>query len=326
MKKDKVEFEKTIILAPMAGISDLPFRIICSMMNCDVVYSEMVSAKALYYRDRKTEKLLEISKEEKPVAIQIFGSDADIMARAAYHLNNRENAILDINMGCPAPKIIKNGDGSALMKSPKIAGEIIKAVVKESVKPVTVKIRKGWDGSSVNAVEIAKIAEKNGASAVAVHGRTRDQFYSGKADWDIIKQVKEALSIPVVGNGDVFGAESAKAMFDYTKCDAIMIGRGAQGNPWVFNQISEYMKTGKSLQKPSLKERVDTIIYHMDLLIDCKGEYIGIREMRKHIAWYIKGYKNSARIRDDVNRINTAEEMKIILNDYLSENSGITST
>jgi len=312
MKKGKVKFEKNIILAPMAGISDLPFRIICSMMGCDIVYSEMVSAKALYYKDKKTEKLLEISKNESPVAVQIFGSDAEIMARAAHALNSRENGILDINMGCPAPKIIKNGDGSALMKSPKLAGEIIKAV--------TVTIRKGWDSSSVNAVEIAKIAEENGASAVAVHGRTREQFYTGKADWDIIKQVKDALSIPVIGNGDVFGAQSAKAMFDYTNCDAIMVGRGAQGNPWIFKQISEYVNTGKLLQDPTLKERIETILHHMDLLIDCKGEYIGIREMRKHIAWYIKGYKNSARIRDDVNRINTAEEMKIILSDYLSEN------
>lgn len=320
MKKDKVKFEKSIMLAPMAGISDLPFRIICSMMGCDVVYSEMVSAKALYYKDKKTEKLLEISKNESPVAVQIFGSDAEIMARAAHTLNSRENAILDINMGCPAPKIIKNGDGSALMKTPKLAGEIIKAVVKESIKPVTVKIRKGWDSGSVNAVEIAKIAEENGASAVAVHGRTREQFYTGKADWDIIKQVKDVLSIPVIGNGDVFGAQSAKAMFDYTNCDAIMVGRGAQGNPWIFRQINEYVNTGELLKVPTLKERIETVINHMDLLIDCKGEYVGIREMRKHIAWYIKGYKNSARIRDDVNRINTAEEMKTILNDYLSEN------
>ncbi|ABR50599.1 putative TIM-barrel protein, nifR3 family [Alkaliphilus metalliredigens QYMF] len=320
MKIGDISLHSKVFLAPMAGVTDLPFRLICKKMGSGMVYMEMVSAKGLYYGDKKTERLLQIHPEEKPAALQIFGSEPDIMAKAAYMLNDRENIILDINMGCPTPKIVKNGDGSALMLDPPRAARVVKAVVRESIKPVTVKIRKGWDDKQINAVEMAKILEDSGAQAIAVHGRTREQFYSGKADWDIIKQVKEAVTIPVIGNGDVFSVEDARDMLEQTQCDGIMIGRGAQGNPWIFKRVDAYMKNGEVLAEPGLEERVEMILEHMDLVIKYKGEYIGIREMRKHVGWYLKGLKNSASIRNLINRIESSQEMKLLLEDYGKEN------
>ncbi|NMA03554.1 MAG: tRNA dihydrouridine synthase DusB [Clostridiales bacterium] len=310
--------ENPVFLAPMAGITDLPFRLICKEMGCGMVYSEMISSRGLYYGDKKTEKLLEIHPDEKPVALQIFGSDPDIMGRAAYILNDRENAILDINMGCPTPKIVKNGDGCALMRDINLACRIVETVVKESIKPVTVKIRKGWDENCINAVELAKAIEQSGAKAVTVHGRTGKQFYSGEADWDIIKEVKQALNIPVIGNGDVFTAEDGIELLDKSKCDGIMIGRGSRGNPWLFRRLIHYMKTGELLPEPDPKEKINMALKHMELAVKYKGERIGIIEMRKHIAWYVKGLRDSANLRNQINRIEHKDEMEKALIEYLN--------
>lgn len=302
-----VSLDNRVFLSPMAGVTDLPFRLICKQKGCGMLYTEMINAKALCYNDENTKKMTKIEDEEHPIAIQIFGSEPEYMGRATEILNSHPNEILDINMGCPAPKVVKNGDGSALMRNPKLAEEVMKAVVKNSTKPVTLKIRKGWDDQSINAVEIAKIAEQSGISAVAIHGRTREQYYSGKADWDIIKEIKDAISIPVIGNGDVFEIEDAINMLEKTNCDAIMIGRGAQGNPWIFNRINHYMETGEILPKPTAKEKINTAIEHMKLAVEEHGEYVAVREMRKHIGWYIKGLKNSARYRDEINKLTDSE-------------------
>ena len=316
MKFRDFEVENEVFLAPMAGVTDLPFRLICKELGCGLLYTEMINAKALCYDDKNTKKMLNILDEEHPVAVQIFGSEPEFMDKAAQILNDYPNEILDINMGCPAPKVVKNGDGSALMRNPKLAGQVLDQVVKNSKKPVTLKIRKGWDDNSVNALEIAKIAEDCGICAITIHGRTREQYYSGQADWDIIGEVKSKISIPVIGNGDVTSVEDAIRIKDHTGCDAIMIGRGAQGNPWIFKRIDHYMKTGQLLDPPSKDEKIDIAIKHMDLAIKEHGEYVAVREMRKHIGWYLKGMKHSARFRDQINHMVTAKEVIDTLNQY----------
>lgn len=316
MKFRDFEVENEVFLAPMAGVTDLPFRLICKELGCGILYTEMINAKALCYDDKNTKKMLNILDEEHPVAVQIFGSEPEFMGKVAQILNDYPNEILDINMGCPAPKVVKNGDGSALMRNPKLAGQVLDQVVKNSKKPVTLKIRKGWDDNSVNALEIAKIAEDCGICAITIHGRTREQYYSGQADWDIIGEVKSQLSIPVIGNGDVTSVEDAIRIKDHTGCDAIMIGRGAQGNPWIFKRIDHYMKTGQLLDPPSKDEKIDIAIKHMDLAIKEHGEYVAVREMRKHIGWYLKGMKHSARFRDQINHMVTAKEVIDTLNQY----------
>ncbi|MBC2577088.1 tRNA dihydrouridine synthase DusB [Peptostreptococcus russellii] len=303
------EVDNEVFLAPMAGVTDLPFRLICKEHGCGLLYTEMINAKALCFDDEKTKKMLNINDEEFPVAVQIFGSEAEYMARAAEILNDYPNEILDINMGCPAPKVVKNGDGSALMKNPELARKVLEAVVGKSKKPVSLKIRKGWDEDNINALEIAKIAEDCGISAITIHGRTREQYYSGKADWDIIKAVKEELKIPVIGNGDVASVEDAIKIRQHTKCDAIMIGRGAQGNPWIFERINHYIKTGEILPEPTKEEKIDVAIKHIELAVKEDGEYVAVREMRKHIGWYLKGMKHSAKFRDEINRMESVEEV-----------------
>ena len=319
MKIGNVNLDNKVFLSPMAGVTDLPFRLICKEQDCGMLYTEMVNAKALCYDDQNTKKMLKIEEEEHPVAIQIFGSDPEYMGGAARILNSYPNEILDINMGCPAPKVVKNGDGSALLKNPELAAKVLSAVVENSEKPVTLKIRKGWDDTCINAVEIAKIAEDCGISAIAVHGRTREQYYSGKADWDIIKEVKENVSIPVIGNGDVFEVEDAINMLNKTNCDAIMIGRGAQGNPWIFKRINHYMQTGEILPEPTLEEKIGTAMKHLKLAVEEHGEYVAVREMRKHIAWYLKGLRNSARVRDEINKIESYEEVVSKLKCYMQD-------
>jgi tRNA-dihydrouridine synthase B len=319
MKIGNVKLKNKVFLSPMAGVTDLPFRLICKEQDCALLYTEMINAKALCYDDENTKKMLKMEGAEHPVAVQIFGSDPEFMGRAAQIMNDYSNEILDINMGCPAPKVVKNGDGSALMKNPKLAEEVLKAVVKNSTKPVTLKIRKGWDDNSVNALEIAKIAEACGISALAIHGRTREQYYSGKADWDIIGEIKRNINIPVIGNGDVFSVEDAKNLLDKTNCDAIMIGRGAQGNPWIFKRINHYMETGEILPEPTLEEKINTAKKHLKLAVEEHGEYVAVREMRKHIAWYLKGLRNSARIRDEINKLESYQEVVNKLNNYLQE-------
>ena len=313
LKIGNVELENNIILAPMAGVSDLPFRLLCSEQGAGLVCMEMISAKAIYYNNKNTDQLMEIHPDEGAVSLQLFGSDPVIMGEMAKRIEERPFAILDVNMGCPVPKVVNNHEGSALMKNPKLVGEIVTALVKATHKPVTVKIRKGFNEENINAVEIAKIAENCGAAAVAVHGRTREQYYSGKADWDIIAKVKDAVKIPVIGNGDIVDEESAEKMLAYTGCDGIMIGRAAQGNPFIFKQLSHYLTTGEKCAKPTPQEIKDAIIKHATLSIQYKGEYTAIREMRKHISWYSAGYPNSCKLRAKMNEMETMEDILAIM-------------
>lgn len=319
MKIGNIEFANNVFLAPMAGITDMAYRAICKQFGCGLTYTEMVSAKGLYYKSENTKELMALAPEEQPAAIQIFGSDADILASIAAEVQAAGADIIDINMGCPTPKIVRNGDGSALMQNPKLVAEIVKKVVAAVTVPVTIKIRKGWDEKSVNAVEIAQAAEENGAKAVTVHGRTREQFYTGKADWEIIKKVKQAVKIPVIGNGDVVSPETAKEMLELTGCDAVMIGRGAQGNPWIFQCVIEYLRSGRLLPEPSYKDIIVMALYHLKQATLLKGEVVGVKEMRKHIAWYLKGLPGSSAIKAEVFKLDHAEDVKKMLHSYLIE-------
>lgn len=319
MKIGNLELQNNVFLAPMAGVTDLPFRLLCKEMGCGLVYSEMVSAKGILYENRNTTELLQIAAEERPAAVQLFGSDPEILGAMAKKIEPYPIDIIDVNMGCPAPKIVKNGEGSCLMKTPELVGKIVKSLVESQSKPVTIKFRKGFDDAHINAVEIAKIAEANGAAAVAVHGRTREQYYSGKADWDIIKAVKAAVDIPVIGNGDIFTPQDAANLLDHTGCDAIMVGRGAQGNPWIFKRILHYLETGELLPEPTAEERVEKALRHARMLIEYKGEYIGIREMRKHIAWYMKGLPGAAELRGRLNMAEDLAQMEGLLRGYLEQ-------
>ena len=319
LKIGNVEFNNNIILGPMAGLTDRPFRIICEKYNPGLVVTEMVSSKALFYDDSKTKLLLNTKNEKRPISVQIFGSDIESMKYATEYLcKNKIADIIDINMGCPAPKVTKNGYGSKLLLDLKKVEEIVKAVVEVSTVPVTVKIRKGWDQEHIVAEEAAKVIERAGASAITIHGRTRSEFYSGNADWDIIKKVKESVNIPVIGNGDVKTPEDAKRMLEETKCDGVMISRGSLGNPWIFEQVNDYLNTGK-YRIIDLKEKRKVLLDHINLEVEEKGEVTGIKEMRKHVCFYIKGEKNASEIRDKINHLDTKIEVEDAINEYFDE-------
>ena len=313
IREKMIDLQNKLILAPMAGVTDLPFRLLCKEPGCDVLYTEMVSAKAILYKNRNTEPLMEYQEQEHPIGLQLFGSDPQIMADMAAKVQERGYDFIDINMGCPVPKIVNNNEGSALMKQPKLVGEIVSAMVKAVDVPITVKIRKGFDEEHVNAVEIAKVIEESGAAAVAIHGRLRSEYYSGHADWDIIRQVKEAVSIPVIGNGDLNTPQEVLRMKKETGCDAFMIGRGAKGNPFIFSQMKTYFEKGYIPERPTLPETVETMLRHARMMVEYKGEYTGIHEMRKHVAWYTTGYPNSSKLRDEVNHVESYEELEALL-------------
>ncbi len=320
MKIGDVELDNNVFLAPMAGITDTAFRLICKKHGCGLVYTEMVSAKGLYHQNGKTRRLLTIEAEEKPVAVQIFGSDPGLMAETAYKLCLDGVEIIDINMGCPTPKIVRNGEGAALMLKPTLVGEIIRKVSGAINVPLTVKIRKGWDQNNLNALEIAHIARENGVAAIAIHGRTREEFYSGKADWSIVEELKKSMDIPVIGNGDIFSPVDAVNMIERTGCDAVMIGRGARGNPWIFSHTLRYMETGQLPDMPDISERIRMIEEHTRLMVSYKGEETAVKEMRKHICWYIKGLKNAGRLRNQVNRVSSIDELLQLLQSFDREN------
>ena len=311
-----VVLENNIALGPMAGVTDLPFRILCKEQGAGLIYTEMVSAKGIYYNNKNTEELLQVEEQERPVALQLFGSDPQIMSEMAKKIEERNFDILDINMGCPVPKIVNNGEGSALMKNPVLAGQIVEAVAKAIKKPVTVKIRRGFLRDECTAPEFAKVLEESGAAASAVHGRTREQYYSGEADWAVIRQVKEMVKVPVIGNGDIFTPMDARRMMEETGCDGVMIARGARGNPWIFRQTEEYLRSGVILPKPSFDEVIEMIKRHAAILSEFKGEYIGVREMRKHVAWYTTGYKGSSKLRGQINEVETMEQLIELLERY----------
>lgn len=324
MKIGNIEFKNNVFLAPMAGVTDISFRGLCKEQGCGLVYTEMVSAKALYYGSDNTKKLLRISEEEKPVAVQIFGNDSDIMAKVVEeNFNSRDDiCIIDVNMGCPAPKIVRNGEGSALMKDPKLAAEIIKKLKAVSSKPVTAKFRRGFDDDNLNAVEFALALEDAGADAIAIHGRTRKQMYEGKADWNIIKEIKEKVNIPVIGNGDVFTPEDALNMKKLTNCDAIMVARGSMGNPWIFKQIQRVLE-GKELKEITPEEKIDMCIRHYELAIKNDGYHKAIREMRKHASWYIKGLPKCTELRNKMNILEDSDAVMKLLLDYKDELKGL---
>lgn len=313
LKIGNTVLKNNLILGPMAGVTDLPFRLLCVQQGAGMVCMEMVSAKGIYYHNKNTEALLAVDDREHPVALQFFGADPVIMAEMAKKIEDRPFDILDINMGCPVPKVVNNGEGSALMKQPVLAGKIIEAMAKAIKKPVTVKIRKGFDDAHINAPELAHVAQESGAAAVAVHGRTREQYYSGRADWDIIRQVKETVSIPVIGNGDLHTAEDVLKMKEQTNCDGFMIARGAQGNPWIFAQILQALETGKQPEKPTAEEVAQMVLRHAKMQLEIKGEFTGIREMRKHAAWYTSGYKHASKLRCELNSIENYEQLEELM-------------
>lgn len=322
MKIGNVDIGGNVVLGPMAGVTDLPFRVLCKEAGADLIYTEMVSAKGIMYNNKNTESLLQVEDMERPVALQLFGADPEIMSQQAKRIEGRNFDIIDINMGCPVPKVVNNGEGSALMKNPKLIGEIVSAMTHILEKPITVKIRKGFGEQDCNAPEIAKIVEDAGGAAVAVHGRTREQYYSGKADWDVIRRVKEAVSIPVIGNGDIFTPQDAKRMLEETGCDGVMLARGVRGNPWLFTQTKAYLKDGTLLPKPPISQVIETILRHGEMQVAYKGEYLGMREMRKHVAWYTTGYPQSAKLRNQINAIENLTDLQVLLEDYASRIDG----
>ena len=316
IKIGNVEIERTAALAPMASVADRAYRKICKEFGAAYVVSEMISCKGLWYSDKKTESMCRIDDEERPMALQLFGCEPEFFVKAAEIIKVYKPDIIDVNMGCPVPKVAGNGSGCALMKTPQLCGEIVDALVKHSDCPVTVKIRRGWDNDSVNAVEISKIAEQAGASSITVHGRTKDQMYTGKADWGIIKEVKNAVKIPVIGNGDVFSAEDCKKMYEETNCDLVMLGRGTYGRPWVFSQIRSYLANGIIPSEPSPEEKMEIMLRHVSMIIEDKGEKIGIREARKHAAWYFKGLPNSAEFRNRCGQLDSYENLKTLVKEF----------
>lgn len=321
MNIGNVQIEKTAALAPMASVADKSYRLLCKEFGASYLVSEMISSKGLCFGDKKTARLCEIENEERPYALQIFGEEPYYMGKAAYILNQFNPDIIDINMGCPVPKIVGNGSGSALMKTPRTAYEIAKEVVENAQCPVTVKFRAGWDDENKNAVEFAKIIEQAGVSAVTCHGRTRTQFYSGNADWEIIRQVKQAVKIPVIGNGDVKNGEDCKRIYEQTGCDLVMVGRGSYGRPWVFKEINHYLETGESLPEISIKERMDVMVKHCEYLCKYKGEKQGMKEARKNVAWYVKGLRGSAKLRAACGNLNTLDEAKAMAEIVIKDNN-----